>query len=238
MNIALRGISSMATRALLDALSRLYADTRGVQVRVESVGGVDAARRIAAGEPFDFAVLAADAIDKLAAAGHLEAAGRVPLARSDVAVAVPAGARQPDIGSADAVRRAVLAAPAIGYSTGPSGVALLALFQRWGIAGQVRDRLVQAPPGVPVGALLADGRVALGFQQTSELQDLPGIDLLGPLPEDIRITTTFTAAPCRGTAQADAVRELLDWFASPACDDIRSRSGMAAAREERQEPPQ
>jgi hypothetical protein len=89
---------------------------------------------------------------------------------------------RPDIGSGDAVRRAVLTAKTLGYSTGPSGVQLARQFERWGIAEQIKDRIVQAPPGVPVGQLVAEGRVELGFQQLSELMNLGGIEVLGPLP--------------------------------------------------------
>ena len=91
---------------------------------IESVGGVDAAKRVQAGEAFDVVVLAADAIDKLVAAGRVVAGSKVDLVHSGVAVAVRAGAPRPDIGSEEALRHAVLAARSIGYSTGPSGVAL------------------------------------------------------------------------------------------------------------------
>src|SRR6476661_3456762 len=175
MTSPLRGISSMATRQLLADLAAAYRAQGGSEVAIESVGGVDAAKRVQAGEAFDVVVLASDAIDKLVAGGHAVAGSRVDLVRSGVSVAVKAGAARPDIGSEDAVRRAVLAAPTIGYSTGPSGTALLQLFQHWGIADQVRERTVQARPGHPVGAMVASGEVALGFQQFSELKDLPGI---------------------------------------------------------------
>ncbi|MCS7100142.1 MAG: substrate-binding domain-containing protein, partial [Burkholderiaceae bacterium] len=132
MTASLSGISSMATRHLLAELAQTYRAERGVPVRIESVGGVDAARRVAAGEPFDFAVLASDAIDRLIAAGHLVPASRTDVVRSPVAVAVRSGAARPDIGSEAALRATVLAARAIGYSTGPSGNGLLALFERWG----------------------------------------------------------------------------------------------------------
>ena len=121
---ALKGISSMATRQLLNELLALYAAQGGSVLQLESVGGVDAAKRVQAGEDFDLVFLASDAIDKLILAGHLDASSKVNLADSGVALAVRAGAPQPDISSGEAVRAAVLAAKSLSYSTGPSGVAL------------------------------------------------------------------------------------------------------------------
>ena len=218
----------MATKALLADLANAYEVRSRHLVVIESVGGVDAARRVQAGEPFDVVVLASDAIDKLVAAGHLVAGSDVDLARSGVAVAVPAGAPRPDIGSEAALRRAVEAAPTIGTSTGPSGVALAKLFERWGIAERIRGRIVTPPPGVPVGSLVARGEIALGFQQRSELIHVAGIDVLGPLPPEIQIVTTFAAAVGARARQPDAARALLDFLASPAATDAKHRQGMEA----------
>ncbi|RZL93274.1 MAG: ABC transporter substrate-binding protein, partial [Variovorax sp.] len=195
----------------------------------ESVGGVDATRRVQQGEPFDIAVLASDAIGKLGAAGKLVAGSEVALAHSGVAVAIRAGTPAPDISSEAALRHAVLAAPSVGYSTGPSGVALAALFERWGIADKVRLRMVQAPAGVPVGTLIASGEVALGFQQLGELMHLEGVDIVGPLPDAVQITTTFSAAMLPGSAQVDAVRHLLAFMVSPEAAAAKRRHGMEPA---------
>jgi len=216
----------MATRAVLGELARAYEARSGVAVAIESVGGVDAAQRVAAGEAFDAVFLAADAIDKLITGGSVVAGSRVDLVRSGVAVAVRAGAPRPDIGSVDALRRAVLAARSIGYSTGPSGTQLVKLFERWGILDAVRDRLVQAKAGVPVGATVAAGEVDLGFQQLSELMGLPGIDVLGPLPAAIQITTTFSGAVCVRANNADAARAMLAFMASPELASIKQRHGV------------
>jgi molybdate transport system substrate-binding protein len=198
-------------------------------VQIESVGGVDAARRVQAGEPFDLVVLASDAIDKLVAGGAVAAGSKVDLVRSPVAVAVRAGASRPDIATEDALRRTVQDAERIGYSTGPSGVALMRLFERWGIAGEIAQRLVQAPPGVPVGTLIATGEVALGFQQLSELIGLDGIAVVGPLPEAVRIITTFSGAPCARSPRAEEVRRLLAFMASPEMAAVKRRHGMEPA---------
>jgi len=230
MPTTLTGISSMATRLLLAELATAYEQqTPDTAVHLTAVGGVDAAKRVAAGEAFDVVILAADAIDKLIAAGRVLPDSRVDVVTSGVAVAVPAGAPVPDLSSEDAVRQAVLAAPSLGYSTGPSGVALARLFERWGIAEQIAARIVTPPPGVPVGSLVASGQIALGFQQLSELMHLPGIHVVGPLPASIQITTTFSAGIVASTTQADAARAWLTFMASPATTDAKHRQGMAPA---------
>ncbi len=225
--LAITGISSMATRALLAELLTAYR----APVAMASVGGVDAAKRVQAGEAFDVVVLASDSIDKLVAAGRVLSGSKVDLVHSGVAVAVKAGAARPDIASAEAVKRAVLAAPTLGYSTGPSGVQLAKLFERWGIAQEIAPRIVTAPPGVPVGALVARGDVALGFQQLSELMSLHGIDVLGPLPPAIQITTTFSAGVCAASTQPDAAHALLAFLASPETAQTKQRHGMQPAGE-------
>ncbi|WP_082522226.1 substrate-binding domain-containing protein [Ramlibacter sp. Leaf400] len=228
MSAPLRGISSMATRQVLAELASAWERRGGTPLQIESVGGVDAAKRVAAGEAFDVVFLASDAIDKLLAAGHA-AGDRADLVFSGVAVAVRKGASRPDIGSEEALKQAVRAAPTIGYSTGPSGTALMRLFERWGIADEVKQRTVQAPPGVPVGSLVAKGEVALGFQQYSELMHLEGIEVLGPLPEPVQINTVFSGAVCATAAQPQVVRELLAFMASPETAQVKRRCGMDAA---------
>lgn len=225
----LTGISSMATRQLLADLSRDLTTATGLETRIESVGGVDAAKRVQADEAFDLVFLAADAIDKLEAAGKVVPGSRVDLVHSGTSVAVPAGAARPDIGSEAAVRAAVLAARTVSYSTGPSGVALSKLFERWGIAEQIRDRIVVPPPGTPVGALVARGDVELGFQQLSELIHVEGLTIVGPLPEAIAITTTFSGAVCTTSTRPDEARQALAFMVSPGTAEAKRRQGMEPA---------
>ena len=227
--MSLSGISSMATRQVLAELIGDYQRQAGVAVRIESVGGVDAARRVQAGEPFDLVVLASDALDRLVASGHVVPGSRVDLVRSPVAIAVRAGALRPEVSTEAALKQAVLDAPSIGYSTGPSGDHLARLFARWGLADTLKARSVTPPPGVPVGRLVAEGAVALGFQQLSELIHLDGIQVLGTLPPGADFITTFSAGLCAGSSQATAVQALLRFLTAPASAAVKRRHGMEPA---------
>jgi molybdate transport system substrate-binding protein len=223
----------MATRQVLAELVAAFQQQTGQVVAIESVGGVLAAQRVQAGEAFDVVLLAADAIDRLMASGHLLSSSRVDLFRSPVAVAVRAGSPTPQLGNAAAVRQAVLDAPSISVSTGPSGVQLARQFEAWGITPDIQSRLVQAPAGVPVGALVARGEVALGFQQLSELMNLDGIQVVGTLPADMAIITTFCGA-LSGTLdtrspRAAAARQLLNFLASPQTAATKRQHGMEPA---------
>jgi molybdate transport system substrate-binding protein len=229
MSTRIVGISSMATRQFLAEVADAWREYSGAEVSFESTGGVDAARRVHDGEPFDVVVLAADAIDKLGAAGRIVAGSKTELARSGVAIAVRRGAARPAIDTEDALRKAVLAARTLGYSTGPSGVALQKLFAGWGIAELIQPRLVQAPAGVPVGTLIARGDVELGFQQLSELMHVDAVDVIGPMPPGLEIVTTFCGAVCAAATQPDAAKALLDYIRSPAADEAKRRCGMQPA---------
>jgi molybdate transport system substrate-binding protein len=229
MDKQITGISSMATRNVLAELATAYRERSGVVVDFESVGGVDAAKRIHAGENFDVVVLAADAIGKLADAGRVVADSRTDVVRSPVAIAVGAGKPRPDITSEQALQRAVLNARTVGYSTGPSGVELMKLLERWGLADTVRDRLVQARPGVPVGTLVASGEVELGFQQLSELMHLPGIDVIGTMPPGCEIISTFSAGLCASSTRREEARDFLAFMHSAAAAEAKRRHGMEPA---------
>ncbi|WP_083710230.1 substrate-binding domain-containing protein [Microbacterium sp. RU33B] len=222
----------MATRHLLRDLADRAAGAGLTRLEIESVGGVDAARRVSAGEGFDLVFLAADALAGLAAGGHVDAASVTSVAVSQVAVAVadatagPArGTAVPAYADAVGVRHALRSAVRIGYSTGPSGTALVEMIRRWGLSGEISDRLVQARTGVPVAQLLADGEVDLGFQQLSELVGQPGIRILGVLPRECAIDTVFAGAVAATAPMPEAARELLRFFSSErVASAIRSHS--------------
>jgi molybdate transport system substrate-binding protein len=221
----LRGISSMATKSVLAQLTAAYQAQTGQVVVIEAVGGVDAAKRVAAGEAFDVVLLASDAIDKLIASGHL-IAPRCDWVRSAVALAVPVSHAVPDISNDTALKAALLAAPSISYSTGPSGVFLAKLFESWGIADAMAAKLIVPPPGVPVGSLIASGRAALGFQQRSELLGLEGITLVGDLQGTAAYVTTFSGGVAVSSAQAKQAADFLAFLTSVATKPLKLAQGM------------
>ena len=218
----------MATRRLIGELIAQFEKASPHQVALESVGGLDAARRVRAGEPLDVVVLAREVIDDLIGATHIVEGSRVDVAASAIGVAVRSGKPHPDIRSADGVKAAVLAARTIGYSTGPSGQYLAKLFASWDPDGRLKDRITIAPVGVPVGSLVARGDIDLGFQQLSELGG-DGIDVVGPLPPDIQMITTFSGGIARTSSQPEVARALLMFMASPGVTTIKRAHGMDAA---------
>ncbi|MEY2781376.1 MAG: hypothetical protein RL307_1080 [Pseudomonadota bacterium] len=228
----LRALSSMATKALLKDLCAEFVQQSGMALELESTGGVDAAKRVAAGEPVDLVLLASDAIDRLMNAGQVLAQSRGDWVLSSIAMAVPSDQPTPDIHDEASLRVAVQRATRIAYSTGPSGNYLELLFERWGLTAEVKAKLVVPPPGVPVGSLIASGEVTLGFQQRSELVSLKGIHLLGDLPADVAHTTIFSSALGLHLSQSperqQAVRQWQTFLMSDATAQVKLRHGMRA----------
>lgn len=224
----MKAISSMATKAVLADLAAQAENAGLSSLEIESVGGVLAADRVAAGETLDLVFLQSNALAKLSASGHVVADSVVPLLLSQVAVAVPSGedapAARPEgaaFADAEGVRDALRAASRIGYSTGPSGTALIAMIDEWGMTPEIGDRLVQAQPGIPVAASLAAGEVDLGFQQLSELVGQPGVRILGVLPDDCAVDTIFSGAVAATAQDAGAAQAVLDAFASVDAAEIK-----------------
>ena len=225
----------MATKQVLGDLAEAAAAAGLPRIEIESVGGVVAADRVAAGEAFDLVFLASGALGRLAEASHVDGATVAPLMLSQVAMAVASGtdapAERPDgpaFPDAAGVRDALRDAERIGYSTGPSGVALLRMIDEWGLTDEVGDRLVQARPGVPVAASLAAGEVDLGFQQLSELYGQPGVRILGVLPDDCAGETIFGGAVATTASDADAAGRVLSFMASDAATEVKHRHAFGA----------
>ena len=170
--------------------------------------GTDAiAKRVGSGEIFDVVIIAGPNIDKLAQEGKIVQGSRTDFAKSGVGVAVRSGLAKPDISSSDALKRALLGARSVAYSSGPSGAYVVDLLKKLGVSEQIKDRVKQPASGVPVGELIAKGEADIGFQQVSELMNFKGIDFLGPLPAEIQNFTIYSAglhaaAPYREAAKA------------------------------------
>jgi len=219
----------MATRQLLDDLSRSFAQIAPWNVEIEAMGGVDAARLVRGGKAIDVIVLASNVMEQLESEGWVVPGTRSDIARSEVAIAVRSGLPRPAIASEVDVKQAVLGGGKICYSSGPSGDHLKRLFERWNIADRIADRTVEAKPGVPVGQLLARGEADLGFQQLSEFLDVDGIEIVGPLPPEIQTITTFTAGVSTRSAHSDGARAFVEYLISPETQTAKQKLGMEAA---------
>ena len=219
----------MATRQLLADLAAAWQQQAGRSIAFESVGGVDAARRVQAGEAFDVVVLAADAIDKLLAGGHALAGSRVDLVRSGVAVAVRAGAAKPDIATPDAFKRALLAAKTVGYSQGPSGVHFMTVLAKLGITEEVKAKGVVPPLGQRVGALVAKGDAEIGVQQITELLLIPGIDFIGPLPKELQANIVYATATPANAKERQGAAALVKFLSSEPALPVIKKMGLEPA---------
>jgi len=225
----IRVLASNAIREAYLELAPAFERARGHRLTTTWAGTVDIMKRMDADEAFDLVIMVGPSIDELIARGRLVAGSRVDLVKSGIGVAVRAGAPRPDIGSGAAIKQALLGAGSIGYSTGPSGVYLAALFQRPGIAEAIKHKLRQTSPGVPVGELIARGETEIGFQQISELLPIAGIDFLGPLPADIQHVSVFAGAVHVRAREPDAARSLLDYIISPEAVPVIRKKGLDPA---------
>lgn len=226
MMMTVNCISSMATKRLLEEAAANFQSQEGISVKLESVGGVVAAKRVSEGEPFDVVILAQDALDALAAAGTIDASTLTPIAVSQVAVATSATAPAATMDRPDDLRALMSSAQRIGYSTGPSGVALMSLIKEWGMFDELQPKLMQAPPGVPVAKLIAEGTVEMGFQQRSELLGMPGIQILGDMPPGAEISTVFSGAVCTRAVARDQGAKFLAYLASDRTQALKEKIGM------------
>ena len=233
MSIMSRDIRVMTsgafTAAYLELIPQLELVTKCKIVTAATSMGTGAnsiPNRLQRGEPVDVVIMADAALAELIKDGKVVAESRVPLARSAIGMAVRAGSPKPDISSVDALKRALLQARSIAYSASVSGLYLSTeLFQRLGIADQImpKSRRIE---GERVGAVVARGEAEIGFQQTSELLPVPGIDYVGPLPPEVQRVSVFSAGVAVGSGNSDAAHALIGFLASPAAARAITKSGM------------
>jgi molybdate transport system substrate-binding protein len=219
-------LSTQATEESYKELIPEFEKASGHKVTTVFTGTLDANKRLAAGETYDMLIMSSSSIDEHTKSGKLAAGSRIDLAKSGVAVAVPKGAPKPDISTTDAVKKALLSAKSIGYSTGPSGNYFLSLIDKLGIAAEVKPKLKQTPTGVFVGTIIASREVEIGVQQVSELSHFPGIDYVGPLPVDIQSYTMFSSGIVAGAKETEAAKALVKFITSPAAAGAYKKRGM------------
>jgi molybdate transport system substrate-binding protein len=209
--VEIKVLSSLATKEAYLELVPIFERAAGHKVATTWAGTADIVKRLAAGETYDLIIISSTSLAELIKQGKVAADSRVELARTGIGIAVRAGAPKPDIGSGAAVKKALLAAKTVGYSTGPSGVYLAGLFERMGIAAEIKAKTRQVPSGGTVCTIIASGEAEIGFQQVSELVHVPGVDFVGPLPPDVQHVTVFSCGIQTGAKNQDAARELV-WF--------------------------
>jgi molybdate transport system substrate-binding protein len=219
-------LSTQATEQACRELLPQFETASGHTVKIIYTGTLDAKKRIAAGEAFDLLIMASPDIDGFITSGTLSPGSRVDLAKSGVGVGVRGGAPKPDISTTEAFTKTLLAAKSIGYSTGPSGNYVIGLFDRLGIADQIKPKLKQTSTGVFVGTIVANGEVEIGIQQVSELSHYPGVDYVGPLPADIQKMTIFSSGIAAGAKKPEAARALVKFITSPDGAKAFKKRGM------------
>ena len=219
-------LSTQATEEAYRELVPQFEKASGHKVTTVFTGTLDANKRLAAGETYDLLIMAGPSIDEHIKEGKVVPGSKVDLAKSGVGVGVKAGVPKPDIGTAEALKKTVLAARSIGYSTGPSGVYIVSLFQRMGVADDVKSKLRQTPTGVFVGTIIANGEAEIGFQQVSELSHFAGVDYVGPLPADLQKFTMFSSGIIANAKERDAAAALVKFITAPAAADAFKKRGM------------
>jgi len=219
-------LASGATKEVLLDVVPQFEKSSGHKVAVTFTGSANIRKKIAAGEVYDLVIVGAPDIDAFIKQNKVATGTRTNLMKSGVGVAVRAGAPKPDIGSGEAVKKTLLAAKSIGYSSGPSGDYVVSLIERLGIADQVKPKLKQVPSGTRIETIIASGEAEIGFQQISELIHAPGIEYIGPLPPDVQKITVFAAGLCAGAKQPDAAKALVKALTTPEAAVVIKQHGM------------
>jgi molybdate transport system substrate-binding protein len=228
MAAEIKVLSSIATREAYNELLPEFERASGQKVTTTWSGTTDIMERMAAasGEVFDLVIISTTELEELIKQGKIVGGSRADLAKSGIGVAVKAGAPKPDISSADALKRALLAAKSVGYTSGPSGVYMGNLIERMGIAAEVKAKFRSVPSGGTIGTIVAAGDCEIGFQQVSELVHIPGTDYVGPLPTDIQRITFFSSGVQSGAANATGAKALQQFLTTPAAAAVMRKHGL------------
>ncbi len=219
-------LCSNSSHAVMDELVPAFERASGHKVSIGYDTAILTLSRIKGGETADAVILNAPAIDELTKQGRIAAGSRRTLARCGVGIAVRAGAPKPDISSLEAFKRALLDAKSIAHTeAGASGIYFAGLIERLGIAAQVQAKARTRPGGL-IGRLVASGEAELAVQQIPELMAVAGIDLVGPLPPELQLISTVTAAVFADARQPDAAGVFLAFLATPAAARVFKANGL------------
>jgi molybdate transport system substrate-binding protein len=219
-------LASGATKEIVGDLVPEFEKKSGHNVTVEFAGTATIKKRLTAGDFYDLVIVGAPVVDAFIQQNKLAAGSRVDLMKSGVGVAGRVDAAKPDIGSSSALKKTLLAAKSIGYSSGPSGDYVMTLVARLGIAEQVKAKMKQVAPGARIGTMLESGEVEIGFQQVSELIHEKNIVYLGPLPADVQKITVFAAGIHVGAKQPEAAKTFVKALKSPEATTAIKAHGM------------
>ena len=227
----LKVLSAGAIKPVLVAALPEFEQRTGHKVTIENDTAGGLLRRVRAGEKFDLLVMPQGGLRELAAEGAVSVNGMLPLAKVGIGVAVKKGAPLPEIGSTAAFRAALLAARNVAYidpaAGGSSGIYLAKLFERMGIAEQIRPKAVLVPGGL-VAQRLVTGEADFAVHQISEILAVPGATLVGPIPAEVQNYTVYAAALSAKTGEVAAVQQLLSALAGPQVRAQLAAQGMEA----------
>jgi len=222
-------LSASALHPAIDALIPDFEKSSGHKVTVAYGTAGAVADRVQKGEAADIVLSSVPMIDRLQAQGKVVAGDRVIIAKVGVGAFMRTGAAKPDISSADAFKRSMLAAKSIAYPDpaggGASGIYVASLLERLGIAAEMKPK-TKLSPLATLYASIASGEVEIGFNQVSEILAQPTIELAGPLPPAIQNYTQFAPGIVTGSSQADAARPLVTFLSSPAAQTVLKARGF------------
>lgn len=219
----------LASGALKEAYLELLPDfekASGHKVIAAWSSTTDIRSRVAAGEVADLVILGSSGTEDLIKEGKLVASTRATFAKSGIYVAVRADAPRPDIGSAEALKKTLLAAKSVGYSEGASGTYLVAMFQKLGIYDQIKSKASVAKANEAVGEKVVRGDAEIGFHQLSELIPVKGIQIVGPLPPELQYITVFSGAIHREAREPDAAAALVKFLIAPSVGENIKKHGL------------
>lgn len=225
----LKLLSASALHPAIDALIPDFEKSSGYKVRVDYGTAGAVAERVLKGETADMILSSVQAVDRLETQGKVVAENRIVIAKVGVGAFVRKGAAKPDIGSADAFKRAMLAARSIAYPDpaggGASGIYVANLLERMGIAGEMKSKTRLSTLDT-LYTSVASGEVEIGFNQVSEILAQPTVELIAPLPSDIQNYTQFAPGIITGSNQTDAVKALVAFLSSPASRTVLKAKGF------------